>query len=58
MGVLPKIHEEIVSELQMVFEVSCCMWVLLVCFKTLIHCGQLCNNAVNYPSTPLSLNYR
>jgi hypothetical protein len=26
---------------------------LLVCFKTLIYSGQLCNNALNYPNTPL-----
>jgi hypothetical protein len=26
-----------------------------VCFKTLIYCGQLCDNAVNYPSTPLKI---
>jgi hypothetical protein len=26
---------------------------LLVCFKTLIYGGQLCNNALNYPNTPL-----
>jgi hypothetical protein len=38
LGALPKICEE----------------KLLVRCKTLIYCGQLCNNAVNYPSTPLS----
>jgi hypothetical protein len=27
---------------------------LLVCFKTLIYFGQLCNNALNYPNTPLT----
>jgi hypothetical protein len=38
------------------FSVLCefCCWKLLVRCKTLIYCGQLCNNAVNYPSTPLS----
>jgi hypothetical protein len=32
---------------------ECCWWKLLVRCKTLIYCGQLCNNAVNYPNTPL-----
>jgi hypothetical protein len=27
---------------------------VLVRCKTLIYCGQLYNNAVNYPSTPLT----
>jgi hypothetical protein len=56
LGARPKIRKEIVSELQMVFEFfslcECCWWKLLVGCKTLIYCGQLCNNAVNYPSTP------
>jgi hypothetical protein len=54
LGALPKIREEIVSELQLVFEFFRFMglWALLVRCKTLIYCGQLCNNAVNYPSTP------
>jgi hypothetical protein len=58
MGTLPKIREENVSELQMVFIIFP-FYVnvkLLVCCKTLIYCGQLCNNAVNYPSTPLTAN--
>jgi hypothetical protein len=38
MAALPMIAEEIVS---------------VVCFKTLIYCRQLCNNALNYPNTPL-----
>jgi hypothetical protein len=33
---------------------ECYWWKLLVRCKTLIYGGQLCNNAVNYPSTPLS----
>jgi hypothetical protein len=57
LGALPKIREENVSELQMVFEFFRFMRVLLMevvsSCKTLIYCGQLCNNAVNYPSTPL-----
>jgi hypothetical protein len=38
------------------FSILCghCWCKLLVCFKTLIYCGQLCNNALNYPNTPLS----
>jgi hypothetical protein len=37
------------------FSILCghCWCKLLVCFKTFIYCEQLCNNAVNYPSTPL-----
>jgi hypothetical protein len=36
------------------FSIICghCWWKLLVYFKTFIYCEQLCNNAVNYPSTP------
>jgi hypothetical protein len=34
---------------------GCCWWKLLVRCKTLIYCGQLCNNAVNYPSNPLTV---
>jgi hypothetical protein len=33
---------------------ECCWWKFLVRCKTLIYCGKLCNNAVNYPSTPLT----
>jgi hypothetical protein len=57
MRALPKILEEIVSELQMILKFFCFMWMLLmevVSMLTLIYCGQLCNNAVNYPSTPLN----
>jgi hypothetical protein len=39
------------------FSILCghCWWKLLVCFfKTFIYCKQLCNYAVNYPSTPLN----
>jgi hypothetical protein len=32
---------------------ECCWWKLSVRCKTLIYCRQLCNNAFNYPSTPL-----
>jgi hypothetical protein len=56
MATLPMIAEEIVSEVLVVFEFFHFMWALLmkvVCFKTLIYCGQLCNNALNYPNTPL-----
>jgi hypothetical protein len=42
---LPKIHEEIVSELQMAFEF---LLMEVVRCKTLIYCGQLCDNAVKY----------
>jgi hypothetical protein len=59
MAALPKIVEEIVSGVLMVFELFHFMWALLmellVCFKTFIYSEQLCNNAVNYPSTPLSI---
>jgi hypothetical protein len=69
LGALPKIREENVSELQMVFEFfrwfsnfsvlcECCWWKLLVRCKTLIYCGQLCNNAVNYPSIAYPFNVR
>jgi hypothetical protein len=39
------------------FSILCrrCSWKLLVCHKTLIYCGELCDNAVNYPSTPLNI---
>jgi hypothetical protein len=57
MAALPMIAEEIVSEVLVVFEFFHFMWALLMevvsCFKTLICCGQLCNNALNYPNTPL-----
>jgi hypothetical protein len=51
--------EEIVSGVLVVFEFFHFMWALLmevdgVCFKTFIYCEQLCNNAVNYPSTPFN----
>jgi hypothetical protein len=41
------------------FSILCgqCWWKLLVCFKTFINCEQLCNNAVNYPSTALRSLY-
>jgi hypothetical protein len=51
---LEKIVEEIVSGVLVVFEFFHFMWALLmevVCFKIFIYCEQLCNNAVNYPST-------
>jgi hypothetical protein len=56
MAALPKIVEEIVSGVLVVFEFFHFMWALLmevviVCPKTFIYCEQLCNNAVNYPST-------
>jgi hypothetical protein len=40
------------------FRCGHCWWKLLVCFKTFIYCEQLCNNAVNYPSTPLTITKR
>jgi hypothetical protein len=53
MAALPKIVEEIVSGVSVVFEFSHCMWVLLmvvvVCFKAFVYREQLCINAVNYP---------
>jgi hypothetical protein len=54
MAALPKIVEEIVSGVLVVFELFHFMWALMMevaCFKTFIYCEQLCNNAVNYPST-------
>jgi hypothetical protein len=47
LGALPNIREENVAELLMVFEFF--RFMLLVRCKTLIYCGQLCNNAVSYP---------
>jgi hypothetical protein len=57
MVALPKIVEEIVSGVLVVFEFFHFMWALLMevvsmFFKTFIYCEQLCNNVVNYPSTP------
>jgi hypothetical protein len=57
---LPMIREEIVLYCKQWFSnlsisCGCCWWKLLVCVSTLIYCGQLCHNAVNYPSTPLSV---
>jgi hypothetical protein len=56
MAALPKIVEEIGSGVFLVvFEFFHFMWALLmevVCFKTFIYYEQLCNNAVDHPSTP------
>jgi hypothetical protein len=57
MAALPKIVEEIVSGVLVVFEFFHFMWALLMEVvsspKAFIYCEQLCNNVVNYPSTPL-----
>jgi hypothetical protein len=56
MAALTKIAEEIVSEVLVVFDVcvvvvdGSCQYVLKL---TLIYCGQHCNDAINYPSTPI-----
>jgi hypothetical protein len=58
MAALPKIVEEIVSGVLVVFEFFYFLLALLMEVvsmpNTLIYCGQLCNNVVNYPITPLS----
>jgi hypothetical protein len=62
-GALPKIRKENVKMLirnckwfsNFSVLCECCWWKLLVRCKTLIYCGQLCNNAVNYPSTSTPL---
>jgi hypothetical protein len=50
MAALPMIAEEIVSVVLVVFEFFHFMWALLM----EVYCGQLCNNALNYPNTPLT----
>jgi hypothetical protein len=62
MAALPKIVEEFVSGVLWWFSnfsILCvfCRWKSLVCFKTLIYCGQLCNNAVNLPKYPFTEIY-
>jgi hypothetical protein len=63
MGALPKMDEEIVSGSVRSFRICpflCgCLWwkLLIVYFKILIYCGQLCNNAVDYPRTPLNWSH-
>jgi hypothetical protein len=51
MGALPKIPEEIVSELQMVFEFFRFMWLFLMEWKLLVYLKTF--TVVNYPSTTL-----
>jgi hypothetical protein len=57
LGALPKIREEYLGTANgfriFPFYVSVVDGSCLVRCKTLIYCRQLCNNAVNYPSTPL-----
>jgi hypothetical protein len=60
MAALPMIVDEIVSGVLVVFEFFHFMWALLMevvryVLKHLFYCEQLCNNAVNYTSTPLTV---
>jgi hypothetical protein len=61
MATLSMIAEEIVSEVLVVFFRIFPFYVGIVdgsCSKTLIYCGQFCNNALNYPNRPTPLKSR